>query len=92
VEDRVVGNEWTLAQTFYGLLVEKTAKEARDLVDFESENPAIVLLDLGDAVLIELGDQLILDEMKYRVVADPSRFEMGLPTDHAKVVVERLDS
>lgn len=92
VEERVVGNEWTLAQTFSGLLVEKTANELRDLVDLESENPAIILLDLDDAISIELGDQIVLDEVRYRVVADLIRFEMGLPTDHAKVVVERLDS
>lgn len=92
VEGRVVKNEWVWESTFSGLLVEKTAHEVRDLIDVESQNLAVVLLELEDSEEVELGDQMVLDTWKYRVRVDPIRFSMGLPTDHVKVVVERLDS
>lgn len=92
VEGRVLKSEWVWDSTFSGLLVEKAAHEVRDLIDVESQNLAVVLMELGDSEAVELGDQIVLDSWKYRVLVDPIRFSMGLPTDHAKVVVERLDS
>ncbi|MBX3114376.1 MAG: hypothetical protein KF836_07395 [Fimbriimonadaceae bacterium] len=92
VEGRVIKSEWVWDSTFSGLLVEKAAHEVRDLTDIESQNLAVVLMELEDSEAVELGDQLVLDAWKYRVLVDPIRFSIDLPTDHAKVVVERLDS
>lgn len=91
VEGRVIRSEWELNQSFFGLIVAETPKEIKDMIDLDCKSPAIVLLEVEDSFEVKIGDHLELNEIRYQVVADPVRFEMGLPTDHAKVVVERLD-
>lgn len=86
----IVRSEWVAGESVSGLLVEKSPSEVRDLIDLESRNPAVVLLD--DASGIVVGDRLELDEVFYRVLVDPQTHAMGLATDHARLIVERLDS
>lgn len=82
-------SDWIAGETVGGLLVEKTPKEARDMIDLECRNPAVVLLD--DDAGIEMGDRLELDGILYRVLVDPLNHVMGLSTDHSRLIVERLD-
>lgn len=89
VDGVLVRSDWVAGETVSGLLVEKTPKEARDFIDPECRNPAVVLLD--DDSGIEMGDRLELEEVFYRVWVDPQVHAMGLATDHARLIVERLD-
>ncbi|MFM9872723.1 MAG: hypothetical protein ACKVQS_04565 [Fimbriimonadaceae bacterium] len=89
VDGVLVRSEWVSGATVSGLLVEKSSKEVKDLIDLESRNPAVVLLD--DASGVEMGDRLELDGVFYRVLADPQVLSMGLVTDHARLIVERLN-
>lgn len=87
----LVRSEWDSGALMSGLLVEKTPKFVMDELGIEGKNPAVVLMDLDDCDLISVGDRLELDGVFYRVVVDPQRFEMGLATDHGRLIVERLD-
>lgn len=91
VDGVLVRSDWAAGSAVDGLLVEKAPREVRELIGRESKNPAIVLMDLASAVGLQLGDRLELDGAMYQVAADPQTFYMGLATDHARLIVERLD-
>lgn len=87
----LVRSEWDSGSMMSGLLIEKSPKFLKDELGIEGKNPAVILMDLADIDLISLGDRLELEGVFYRVLGEPQRFEMGLPTDHGRLIVERLD-
>lgn len=91
VDGVLVRSHWTPGPTVAGLMVAKTPREVGDLIDRESKNPAVVLLDVADAASISLGDRVEHGGNLFQVAADPQIHAMGLPTDHARLIVEGLD-
>jgi hypothetical protein len=72
------------------MLVSKSPREMKEYLDAECRRPAVALVDVADGRLIDVGDRLKLGAVAYRVIADPQIFEMGLGTDHARVLLEQI--
>lgn len=53
-------------------------------------NPHVLFADLSDADLFSVGSYVLFGSRWFKVAAPVEKFEVGLPADHAKSLLEEL--
>lgn len=89
-----VANNLTFAEAVdvYGQMSAKDLSAAYESFGIEAKQPHKFLCELADAAYFTIGSRVEWDNRTFAVTTPVRISKHGLPTDHAAVMLEELDS
>lgn len=90
--DRITRYERMEVGSVTGQMTEKTPSEISSDYGLETKNPALWLMDMGEAIVPSAGDRLTVNGRVYRVLTSGQTSDAVYAGSHLSVVCEQEDA